>query len=114
MSIVVFDDNGKKQLLDDAGTYELADKSITVVVTKVADGGLSVSIRSTDFDVSITAEEANKFLPNREKARRYTHLDISLQKMTDSAAKAGILAELYGFVPMSANTARMMTSISAE
>jgi len=114
MSIVVFDDNGEKLLLDDAGTHELAAKSITVVVTKVADGGLSLSIRSANFDVSIIAEEAKKFLPNKDKARRYTHLDISLQKMNDAVAKAGILAELYGFVPMSSNTARMMTSISTE
>ena len=64
----------------------------------------SVSVNSKTLNCTMTSAIAKKY-SNAEMAQKYVHVDMSVQQMS-AAVKAGILAELYGFIPMTAETAR--------
>jgi len=78
-------------------------------------GGLrseAVQVKSDLFDFRVVAEVAKKF-GSRSEAMKYVHLDITMRRMR-SGAKAGLFAEIYGFLPMSADTATMIKRVTRE
>jgi len=93
------------------GKYDLGH-NVVVEVTRHGQQEV-VSVLSAGFSFSLASAQAKKFLPNVEKANRYTHLDLQIRHMDDKIVKDGILAELYGFIPISLTTAGMISHISS-
>merc|ERR1712217_104085 len=104
---------GGNQRVSKPGNYPVADGAARIIVTEDEKSKDVVKFKSKNLDVTVVTELAKKFLPNLAKATRYSHLDLSFQKMDGSSAENGILAELYGFLPMTKSTAAMIKSISA-
>jgi len=99
------------------GKYPIANGAavISVIVkTENQEAKDVVKVKSQGLDMAVVKELAKKFLPNLKKATRYSHLDLSVEKMDPLSAENGILAELYGFIPITKSTASMIKSISVS
>lgn len=70
-----------------------------------------VTVSFDGFKFSVAPQVAKKFSDTR-KALKYAHLDMEFHDITGS--QAGIIAELYGLVPMSSKTADMVRSITTS
>jgi hypothetical protein len=99
-----------------AGQHKTDDLRITVALTGEKIGPLAkevVSVKTTNLQFSVNAEIAKKFRHQKEKAFKYSHLDIQFQSMGGDV-ESGIFAELYGLVPMTAKTAKLIRSVKYE
>ena len=99
-----------------AGQHKTDDLRITVALTGGKIGPLAkevVSVKTTNLQFSVNAEIAKKFRHQKEKAFKYSHLDIQFQSMGGDV-ESGIFAELYGLVPMTAKTAKLIRSLKYE
>lgn len=54
-----------------------------------------------------------EFARNREKALKYAHLDIHFKRM-EGPVKEGLFAEMFGLVPMSIKTAKLIRSLRSD
>lgn len=118
LSLTIFDSAGFATKVEKVGTHSrLGDERVQIAVQPLnrTVGGLrseAVNVKSECLDFSVVAEVAKKF-GVRSEALKYEHLDITMQGMR-AGAKAGLFAEIYGFVPMSADTASMMRSVTTQ
>lgn len=114
VSVSTLDASGILKEITRAGSYSLGDGAVSL---RVANDGKTighlkrevVSIVSKLFHFSISPQVAKKFEPNAAKAFKYSHLDLTMQKMSD--AKDGLLAELLGLIPMSKETVGLIRSL---
>jgi len=118
LSLTTVDEAGCSHAVLSPGSYPVGNGTVNIMVKR--DGARVgplprevVTVKSNSISFSISAERAKKFAPNEEKALKYSHLDIILHKMSRNVKK-GIFAEIWGFVPMSSKTARMMKQVTAE
>merc|ERR1712048_1410703 len=106
---------GNPTLITRAGAHSLGEGAVFL---RVAYDGKEVghmkrevvAIESNLFHFSVSPQVATKFAANAGKALKYTHLDLTMQKMS-VGAKDGLLAEFFGFVPMSKGTAGLIRSM---
>jgi len=118
LSLTIFDSAGFATKVGKVGSHSrLGDGRVQIAVQPLnrTVGGLrseAVNVKSECLDFSIVAEVAKKF-GVRSEALKYVHLDITMQGMR-AGAKAGLFAEIYGFLPMSADTANMMRSVTKQ
>jgi len=117
LSLTTVDEAGCSHAVLSPGSYPVGNGTVNIMVKR--DGARVgplprevVTVKSNSISFSISAERAKKFAPNEEKALKYSHLDIILHKMSRNVKK-GIFAEIWGFVPMSSKTARMMKQVTA-
>jgi len=118
LSLTTLDEAGYSHAVSSPGSYPVGNGTVNIVVQR--DGARVgplprevVSVTSNSISCSISAERAKKFGSNEEKALQYSHLDIMLHKMSQNV-KSGIFAELWGFIPMSSKTARMIRRVTVE
>merc|ERR1712039_904186 len=114
VSITTFDAAGNPTLITTAGSYSLGEGVVSLRVTNDGKtvGHLKrevVSVKSELFHFSVSPQIATKFAADAGKALKYAHLDLTMQKM--SSAEGGLLAEFFGLVPMSSETARLIRSM---
>ena len=103
------------------GSYPAGNGTLNIIVQR--DGARVgplprevVTVKSKAISCAVSAERAKKFSPNEKKALKYSHLDITLHKMSRNVKK-GIFAEFWGLIPMSSKTASMikhMTFVAEE
>lgn len=98
------------------GSYEIGNGSVKVSLQR--DGRKVgpfarevVSLRSKSIDFSVASQSAVKFKGDAGKALKYAHLDINVQRMDSVSVRNGIFAEMWGLIPMSAKTARMISHV---
>ena len=96
------------------GTYNLGKGAYRVEFQRVAQktGHVKrdvVKVTASSISFSLLPERAKKF-SDEKLALKYAHLDLHIHNM-QSYAKAGIIAELYGFVPLSAETAKLIKKV---
>jgi len=96
------------------GTYDLGNGAFRLKLQRGAQmiGPMRkdvVRVNGTSISFSLSPERAQKF-SNDLKAMKYVHLDLRIHSM-QTTVKAGLLAELYGLVPMSAKTASLISSL---
>jgi hypothetical protein len=118
LSLTIFDSAGSATKVEKVGSHSrLGDGRVHIAVRPLnrTVGGLrseAVVVKSECLDFSIVGEVAKKF-GVRSEALKYEHLDITMQGMR-AGATAGLFAEIYGFLPMSADTASMMRSVTKQ
>lgn len=99
-----------------AGQHKTDDLRITVALAGEKIGPFAkevVSVKTASLQFSVNAEIAKKFRRQEKKAFKYSHLDIQFQSMGGNV-QSGIFAELYGLVPMTAKTAKLIRSLKYE
>jgi len=119
--LTTVDDAAHAQSVTSPGSYPAGNGTLHIIVQRdgVRVGPLPrevVIVKSRAISCAISAERAKKFSPNENKALKYSHLDITLHKMSQNVKK-GIFAEFWGLIPMSSTTARMikhMTRVAEE
>lgn len=97
------------------GKFDIGDGIASVFVSfQQQDGHVArkvVTVKSEGIHFSVVSQNATKFMPDVKKAMKYSHLDISLQRMDAGIVQKGAFAELWGLIPMSATTARMIKKV---
>jgi len=114
--LTTVDGSAHAQSVTSPGSYPVGNGTLRIIVQRdgVRVGPLLrevVIVNSKAISCAISAERAKKFSPNEKKALKYSHLDITLRKMSQKVKK-GIFAELWGFIPMSSTTAHMIKQMS--
>ena len=109
LSIIISENGGEATIVNHPGLFSVVNGQVNLTVKSDnrTIGHLQrdiVSLKSNTLDCTMAPEVANKY-SNAEMAQKYVHLDLSVQQMREGV-KAGILAELYGLIPMTAETAR--------
>ena len=70
-----------------------------------------MTVEANGIKFSVACQIAVKF-KNIHKALQYAHLDIEFHNL--KSADKGIFAEMYGLIPMSRETARLIRSVTAS
>jgi len=113
LSVIIFDEEKQNTSITNPGTYQIG--ALHVVVTRDGKmiGHLPREVVVAKYGPSsflVSSERAKKFGAN-DKAVAYTHLDFDVVQMS-SNVKRGVLAELWGFIPMTPKTASMIKRTS--
>ena len=114
--LTTVDDAAHAHSVTSPGSYPVGNGTLHIIVQRdgVRVGPLPrevVVVKSKAISCAISAERAKKFSPNEQKALKYSHLDITLHKMSPNVKK-GIFAEFWGLIPMSSTTARMIKQMT--
>ena len=118
--LTTVDDAAHAHSVTSPGSYPVGNGTLHIIVQRdgVRVGPLPrevVVVKSKAISCAISAERAKKFSPNEQKALKYSHLDITLHKMSRNVKK-GIFAEFWGLIPMASKTAGMtkQMTVAAE
>lgn len=112
--LTITDEAGRQNTITDPGSYQICNGTTKIVVKRdgTTVGPLHrevVTVTSKASSFTVSPERAKKF-SKMKQALKFSHLNINFQQVSKHV-KRGLFAEMWGFVPMSKKTARLIRSL---